>query len=107
MPRGQQAEVGTRTQNKNGYWQTKTEDRGWMADHILVMEAHLGRRLRPNEFVKFKTDVRDNLGLDNLELRTRGDAKSAAARLAAVEVRIEELTAEAEELRQQIARANA
>jgi hypothetical protein len=102
MPRGQQAEVGTRTKNKNGYWQTKTEDRGWMADHILLMEAHIGRRLRPNEFVKFKSEDRGNLDLGNLELRTRGDAKSAAARLAAIEVRIEELQAEAEELRRQI-----
>ena len=102
MPRGQLAEVGTRTQNRNGYWQTKTEDRGWVADHILVMEEHIGRQLRPNEFVKFKTEDRDNLGLDNLELRTRGDAKSPAARLAAIESRIEELQAEAEELRAQI-----
>src|ERR1700742_4525365 len=103
MPRGQLAEVGTRTQNRNGYWQTKTEDRGWVADHILVMEEHIERQLRPNEFVKFKSEDRDNLGLDNLELRTRGDAKSPAARLAAIESRIEELQAEAEELRAQIA----
>jgi hypothetical protein len=101
MPRGQQAEIGTRTQNRNGYWQTKTEG-GWTADHILVMEASIGRKLRPNEFVKFKTEDRGNINLDNLELRTRGDAKSPAARLAAIEVRIEELEAEAEELRRQI-----
>src|ERR1700744_1143440 len=98
MPRGQLATPGTETINQNGYVQVKTEKRGWVAKHTLMMEEHIGRELRPNEFVKFKDNDRKNLVLSNLELRTRGDSKSPAARLAAVEARIEELQAEAEEL---------
>jgi hypothetical protein len=69
------------------------------------MEQKLGRKLEPNEFVKFKDGKRSNLDPRNLELRVRGDAKSPQARLAAVEARIEELQAEAESLRKEIANA--
>jgi HNH endonuclease len=105
MPKGTASPVGTETINQNGYRQRKTEDRGWVAVHVLLMEEKLGRRLAPNEFVKFVDGRRSNLDPSNLELRVRGDAKSPQARLAAVEARIEELQAEAEELRKEIANA--
>lgn len=105
MPKGTASPVGTETVNQNGYRQRKTEDRGWVAVHVLLMEQKLGRKLEPNEFVKFKDGKRSNLDPRNLELRVRGDAKSPQARLAAVEARIEELQAEAESLRKEIANA--
>jgi hypothetical protein len=104
MPRGQLAEVGATFTNANGYHHTKTEE-GWVATHTLLMEKKLGRKLRKNEFVKFIDGDRSNLDPDNLELRTRGDGKSPQARLAVLESRIEELQAEAEDLRKEIANA--
>jgi hypothetical protein len=102
MPKGQHAEVGATFTNQNGYHHTKTEE-GWRATHTMLMEQKLGRKLARNEFVKFIDGNRSNLDPSNLELRTRGDAKSPQARLAVLDSRIEELQAEAEELRQQIA----
>src|ERR1700744_2958939 len=102
MPRGASAPVGATFTNQNGYHHTKTEDRGFVATHILLMEEKLGRRLAKGEVFKFIDNDRTNLVISNLELRTRGDRKSPQARLAAIEARIEELQAEAEELRQQI-----
>ena len=104
MPRGQAAPVGAVFTNKNGYHHTKVdEDRGFVATHVLRMEERLGRRLTKGEFVKFVDGNRFNLDPDNLELRTRGDRKSPQARLAVLEAHIEELQAEADELRKQIA----
>jgi hypothetical protein len=67
------------------------------------MEEKLGRKLEPNEFVKFIDNDRTHITIDNLELRTRGDRKSPQARLSILEARIEELQAEADELRKEIA----
>lgn len=105
MPRGSAAVVGDTFVNQNGYHHTKTEE-GWKATHVLKMEEKLGRPLAPNEFVKFIDNDRTNLDIDNLELRTRGDRKSPQARLAQLESRIEELQAEADALRQEIASQN-
>jgi hypothetical protein len=106
MPRGQAAAVGDTFTNQNGYHHTKVEGRGFVATHTLLMEEKLGRRLEPNEFVKFIDNDRTNLDPANLELRTRGDRKSPQARLAVIEQRIEELQAEAEQLKKEIANAN-
>lgn len=104
MPRGQAQPIGAKFVNQNGYAHTKTED-GWVADHVLIAEQNLGRKLRPNEYAKFQDGDRTNLDPSNIVVRTRGDAKSPQARLAAVEARIEELQAEADELRKEIADA--
>lgn len=106
MPRGAAQPVGAKFVNQNGYEHTKTKDRGWVATHVLIAEANLGRELRPNEFVKFLDNDRKNLDPTNIVIRLRGDSKSPQARLAAIESRIEDLQAEAEELRQEIAKQN-
>jgi len=103
MPRGQAAPDGATFTNQNGYHHTKVNGRGFVATHILVMEKELGRPLAKGEFVKFLDNDRSNLDPSNLELRTRGDRKSPHARLAQLEAQIEELQAEADELRKKIA----
>ena len=97
MPRGQQAEIGDTFINKNGYHHTKTET-GWKATHVINMEEKLGRPLLPNEFVKFIDGDRTSYGIDNLELRIRGDKKGPQARIDTIDAQIEELQAEREAL---------
>ena len=108
MPRGQASEVGDKTVNVNGYEQTKTADRGWVATHILVMEESLGRQLQPGEYVSFTGGTpRVPVELKNLELRKRGDhRKSNRARIAQVKTRIEELQAELAILEEEEAKLN-
>jgi hypothetical protein len=103
MPRGQASQVGDKTVNINGYEQTKTADRGWVASHVLVMEESLGRQLEPGEYVSFKTGTpRVPVELANLELRKRGDhRKSNRARIAQILARIEELQAELKHLQEE------
>lgn len=97
MTRGQRAEVGDETTNRNGYTYVRTVDRGWVAKHQLVLEEHIGRQLLPGEYVRFKSNNKQDLSLDNIELRRKGDNKtSIASRLAAIDARIEELQAEKE-----------
>ena len=95
MPRGKVSQPGTRTINKNGYSYIKTEDRGWVGEHILVMEQHLGRQLEAGEYVQFKSENHSPpITLDMLELRRKGDFRSVKARIAQIDARIAELGAE-------------
>jgi hypothetical protein len=93
MPRGKRAQVGDVCINKNGYEYRKTED-GWVGTHTLVMEEKLGRKLLPGEFVAFLNGHTPPITLTMIELRKHGDRKSKAARIAAIEARMEELQAE-------------
>jgi cell shape-determining protein MreC len=102
MPRGQRAQVGDETTNKNGYTYVRTADRGWVAKHQMVMEARIGRQLLPGEYVSILSEDKSDYSESNLELRRRGDKKSNIKhRLAEIETRIEELQAERELLLQQ------
>ena len=97
MPKGVAAEIGDTFTNKNGYHHTKTET-GWRATHVINMEEKLGRPLLPHEYVKFVDGDRSHYGIDNLELRTRGDRKGPQSRIDTIDAQIEELQAEREEL---------
>lgn len=99
MTRGVKSDIGDTNISANGYHQTKTE-RGWLGTHILVAEKMLGRQLRNDEYVKFKGSRKD-LTPENLQVCIRGTS-NARRRLAAIEARIEELQAQADELRAEI-----
>ena len=45
---------------------------GAVREHVLVMEAYLGRYLLPGEIVHHKDENKQNNQLDNLEIHTRG-----------------------------------
>ena len=55
MGRGKTAEVGDTRIAANGYHYTKTETRGWVLTHWLTAEKMLGREIRSDEQVRFKT----------------------------------------------------
>jgi hypothetical protein len=68
---------GGRSYHKAGYVMVldrshpRASSSGYVFEHILVMEAHLGRALWPDENVHHRNGVRDDNRLDNLELWVR------------------------------------
>jgi hypothetical protein len=90
MARGKVAAVGTVTVNQNGYSQTKTEDRGWVATHTLVLERKLGRALVSGERAIFKDGNKANLKPENIELAITSNAKTLQRRIARWEAEIED-----------------
>jgi GTP-dependent phosphoenolpyruvate carboxykinase len=81
MPRGVASPPGTITVNANGYSQTKTEDRGWVATHTLILERKLGRRLISGERAVFVDGDRANLKPSNIELAQSSNAKTLQSRI--------------------------
>jgi hypothetical protein len=69
---------GNRYVDRDGYVIVYAPDHPWprrstnVAEHVMVMELHLGRRIRRNECVHHKDEDRQNNDLSNLELKTRG-----------------------------------
>lgn len=60
----------TRISKTQGYVEIKTE-KGWLREHVHVMEEYLGRRLFPGESVHHKNGQRADNQIENLELWTK------------------------------------
>jgi hypothetical protein len=72
--------------DQDGYIQTWAPNhpwprRGYLREHIRVMELHLGRRIKSNECVHHKDHNRQNNALTNLELLTRSEHSKLHRRL--------------------------
>jgi hypothetical protein len=72
---------GGRHKKPNGYVQVYVRPEnpffamavyGYISEHRLVMAQHLGRRLKPDEFVHHKNGVKDDNRIENLELTKSG-----------------------------------
>jgi hypothetical protein len=107
MPRGQLAPAGTERVAKNGYHYTKMDHprakNGWILTHWLTAEEMLGRSLRDDEMVKFKEpkwkrSPKDPAGIEIIKKRTTSQRR----RLAQLEVRIAELTAERDSIKRDL-----
>ena len=96
MARGKASKVGDVRVSPNGYHYTRTET-GWELTHRLVAERKLGRKLSPEERVRFVNGDRTDRSPDNLEVY-RIKERSKEQKRARIEARIEELQAQLEEL---------
>jgi hypothetical protein len=97
VPRGKTAKVGDTRIAPNGYHYTRTEN-GWRLTHHIRAEQYIGRPLRENERVEFVTKDRLDFSEGNLHVTLQGRG-SLRRRLAQLEARIAELTAERDEVR--------
>ena len=61
-----------RHHSQSGYLEEKTP-RGWVRQHIAVMERFLDRRLLPNEVVHHKNEIQTDNRIENLKLMERGE----------------------------------
>lgn len=95
--RGKKSNVGDTRVAQNGYHYTRTAN-GWELTHRLVVQRELGRDLQYDERIRFLDGDRSNYeDPDNLEVFTVAKGSSNKRR-ARIEARIEELTAQLEEL---------
>lgn len=98
MSRGNQKEVGSRFTNANGYTYEKTEDRRWVAVHLLIAEQFLGRKLHVEERVFFVDGDRKNLNPENIRVKVVYDKKTAQGKLVIVQAKIDDLKDQLSEL---------
>lgn len=72
-------QIGNRHYTSTGYVIVYVPDhpyasgRGYVMEHRLVMEKHIGRHLLPHEVVHHKNEIKDDNRVENLELMTHGE----------------------------------
>lgn len=97
MARGQKSEVGDTRWSPNNYHYTRTEEK-WELTHKLVIEKHLGRKLLPNERVRYKDNNKKNYNdPDNLQVYVVKQASNQKRR-ATLEAKLAEIQAELDAL---------
>lgn len=81
------AKIGIRTGDgfwyENGYKVIYTSNGEGIKEHILIIENKIGRKLKKNECVHHKDEIKDNNDISNLELMTRGEHSKLHRRLEA------------------------
>jgi len=71
---------------REGYWyicapeHPNSSKQGYVAEHRLIMEAYIGRYLKPDEVVHHMDHDRSNNSLSNLQLMTDSEHKTLHAR---------------------------
>lgn len=61
----------------NGYYRIyfpdhpKSDARGWILEHTLIMECYIGRWIKDDEVVHHKNEIRTDNRIENLQLMTR------------------------------------
>lgn len=98
MARGAKSKIGATRIAPNGYHYTKVEDTGegkpgWRLTHHIYAEKYLGRALRSDERVSFKSGNKLDFSRENVIINERGTA-SLRRRRAQLEARIAECQAE-------------
>lgn len=103
MPRGKPAEDGAERWSPNGYLYKRVDGK-WRLMHHLIAEKMLGRPIDTDrEMVRFKTGNKRNLTPENIEVIPKNKS-TARKKLAMLDARIAELTAQREGLKEEIAR---
>lgn len=94
--------MGDVTINANGYSQTKTEDRGWIGTHTLILEEKLGRKLLSGEKARFIDGDRTNLSQENVELVELSSYKSIEAKIAKLQAEVDDRLAMIKDLKSEL-----
>jgi len=101
VPRGQPAKQGDTTVARNGYHYTRTETK-WRLTHHLIAEKALGRPLTKEDRAVFRDGDRTNLDPSNIAVVKKSNGKSVQARIAILDSKIADLTAERDLLKQEL-----
>lgn len=96
MVRGRRSRVGETRVAPNGYHYTRTKQ-GWELTHRILLRKKLGRDIESNERCRFIDGDKTNLDPDNLEVYVTKE-QTAAKKRARLEAKIEELSAELQDL---------